>query len=142
MHRDMGQRMDDGAGVHMPKQHEWSPWLQCLERKHHQYGINGYDYTVHGSRQAWLPLRGVSIVTDYGALKEQWTKLEGKTIAEKLALLNAMTVPAPPPAPEPDPTVMSWSQANGWGGPINENDLVVAGLISDDDRKAAEKGAM
>lgn len=81
---------------------------------------------------------------DYAALKEQWAKLDGNTVAGKLAALNTMTMPAPAPVPQPapDPSVVAWPQANGWQGPVNENDLVAAGIISDDDRKAVEQGKM
>lgn len=81
---------------------------------------------------------------DYTALKAEWGKTSGSTVAEKLAALNAKTVAAvqSEPQPEPDPSVTNWPQANGWQGPINQNDLVAAGIITDNDRKAVEQGKM
>lgn len=54
---------------------------------------------------------------DYEALVTSWNGETG-SIAERLAALNEA----------------GWPQEHGWNGPINQNDLVPAGIITDEQR--------
>lgn len=66
---------------------------------------------------------------DYKALAAIWPSVAGANDFEKLATLNAVTVK--------DKDIL-WPQANGWLGLLNQNDLVPAGILTDDQRKQFE----
>lgn len=65
---------------------------------------------------------------DYEALKTVYAGLPSGTIAEKLAAINAMMVDNQP-----------WTIARGWGGPINQNDLVACDILTEQQRIDFEK---
>ena len=64
---------------------------------------------------------------NYAALTALWPTLSGAGISDKLAAVNSTQAGED-----------LWPKANGWQGPINQNDLVAAGIITDDQRKAWE----
>lgn len=82
----------------------------------------------------------MSVPQNYAALSTIWPSLAGSTLSQKLSLLNAIVVT--PKVVDSNGVVLTpdiyWPQANGWQGPINQNDLVVASIITDDERKAWE----
>lgn len=72
---------------------------------------------------------------NYKALAAIWPTLTGNDIWAKLEALNA-TVATPETKDEKGiitPSVL-WYAANGWQGPINQNDLVVVNIIDDKER--------
>lgn len=64
---------------------------------------------------------------DYAALAAIWPSVAGANDFLKLQTLNATTVGD-----------SLWPQANGWLGPLNQNDLVPAGVLTDEQRKQFE----
>lgn len=76
---------------------------------------------------------------DYAALKLEWQSAQGSTVKDKLAFLNSQELPKPNPDPIVEKTTITWAEANGWIGPINQNDLVAAGIITDAERKKYEE---
>lgn len=84
-------------------------------------------------------------MVDYVALKNQWMLLTG-TIADKLAAINTTVV-----GKDSDGNDIYWPFANGWRAAspdfdspnaraqINENDLVPAGCITEQERQDHDK---
>lgn len=70
---------------------------------------------------------------NYTALATIWPNLAGTDITSKLATLNAIVF-----STNPDGSTVLWSYANGWESSISENDLVPAGIITDEQRKVYE----
>ena len=76
---------------------------------------------------------------NYNALATAWASLTDANDFLKLQTLNA-TVATPQSTDgqgNVTPAVL-WPQANGWEGPVNQNDLVPAGIYTDDQRKQFE----
>lgn len=71
----------------------------------------------------------------YAALKTLWASLNSTDIAANLTVINETVVTAATVDANNNPVpAVLWSQANGWSGLINQNDLVAAGIIVDDQR--------
>lgn len=75
----------------------------------------------------------MAVPQNYTALAAIWPVLSGTDIASKLAALN-ITVSST----NPDGSTVLWPYANGWQSLISENDLVPAGIITDDQRRTYE----
>lgn len=71
--------------------------------------------------------RGGELIQDYAALAAVWPSVAGDNDFHKLQNLNATAVGE-----------TLWPQANGWQGPLNQNDLVPAGIYTDAQRKEFE----
>lgn len=82
----------------------------------------------------------MAILQNYTALAAAWLSVSGAGILAKLSALNATITVAQ--TVDADGNVLTpniyWPQTNGWQGPINQNDLVVAGILTDPQRIAWE----
>lgn len=81
---------------------------------------------------------------NFSALSTEWATLPNtNTIWQNLTTINStVTTDA---VTDDNGNVLTpaiyWPQANGWQGSVNQNDLVVAGIITDAERIAAEVSA-
>ncbi len=73
---------------------------------------------------------------NYQALAAAWPSLSGSDIWSNLVAINALVT-----GQDAGGNDILWPQANGWNGPINQNDLVAAGIITDVQRIQDELSA-